>query len=146
VQDNPGGQVLADAHGHTVYLYNCVDDAADQQSCDHPSLTQAYRLAVCGGFDAKKCLDQFPYVIADRNAKSDSHIWAVKDIDPMTGRYVSAGTPGSLHIWTYRDRPVYTFAYDTAPGDTRANSWGEGNGWRNGFHAFWTREEFRKQF
>jgi hypothetical protein len=32
------------------------------------------------------------------------------------------------------------------PGDTRANSWGEGNGWRNGFHAFWVREEFRKQF
>ena len=34
VQDNPGGEVLADAKGHTIYVYNCVDDALDQQSCD----------------------------------------------------------------------------------------------------------------
>jgi predicted lipoprotein with Yx(FWY)xxD motif len=146
VQDNAGGQVLADARGKTIYYYDCVDDAADQQSCDHPNLTQTYRLAVCGAFDPKRCADLFPYVIADKNAKSDSRIWAIKDIDPMSGHYVEAGTPGSLHVWTYRDRPVYTFARDEAPGDTNANSWGEGNGWRNGYHAFWVREEFRKQY
>jgi predicted lipoprotein with Yx(FWY)xxD motif len=146
VQDNPGGQVLADARGKTIYFYTCTDDGFDQQACDHPSLTQAYRLAVCGGFDAKKCAAQFPYVIADKNAKSDSRIWAIKDIDPMTGRYVEAGAPGALHVWTYRDRPIYTYAGDQVAGDTRANSWGEGNGWRNGYHAFWVREEFRKQF
>ena len=146
VQDNPGGQVLADARGKTIYLYNCIDDAPDSQSCDHPSTTQAYRLAICGNFDPKLCAERFPYVQADKNAKSDSHIWAIKDIDPMTGHYVEPGTAGSLHIWTYRDRPIYTFASDEVPGDTRANSFGEGNGWRNGFHAFWIREEFRKQF
>ena len=146
VQSNPGGQVLADAHGKTVYFYNCIDDAADQQACDHPNTTQAYRLAICGGFDAAKCVDTFPYVVADKNAKSDSRIWAIKDVDPTTGRYVSPGTAGALHVWVYRDRPIYTFAGDQEPGDTRANSWGEGNGWRNGYHAFWVREEFRKQF
>jgi predicted lipoprotein with Yx(FWY)xxD motif len=146
IQDNPGGQVLADAHGKTIYAYTCIDDGFDQQDCDHPTTTQVYRLAVCGGFDGKKCAEQFPYVIAEKNAKSDSRIWAIKDIDPISGRYVAEGTPGSLHIWVYRDRPVYTFAGDTMAGDTRANSWGEGNGWRNGYHAFWVREEYRKQF
>jgi len=109
-------------------------------------LTQAYRLAICGAFDPKRCAEMFPYVLADKSAKSTSRIWAVKDIDPMSGAYVAPGTAGSLHIWTYRDRPVYTYGRDREPGDTKANSFGEGNGWRNGFHAFWVREEFRKQF
>ena len=146
VQDNPGGAVLTDPNGKTVYIFACIEDSADQQSCDHPSTTQQYRLAICGGFDPKRCNAQFPYVTADKGAKSASQIWAIKDIDPMTGRYVDAGTPGSVHVWTFRDRPLYTFARDSAPGDVRANAWGEGNGWRNGFHAFWVREEFRRQF
>jgi predicted lipoprotein with Yx(FWY)xxD motif len=138
--------VLADSRGKTIYIYNCVEDAPDQQSCDHPSTTQVYRLAICGGFDVKHCNEMFPYVVADKGARSTSQIWAVKDIDPATGRYVDAGTPGSLHIWTFRDRPLYTFAHDTMPGEVRANAWGEANGWRDGFHAFWVREEFRRQF
>ncbi|MBX7197761.1 MAG: hypothetical protein K1X51_00120 [Rhodospirillaceae bacterium] len=146
VQRNPGGDVLADASGKTIYIFNCIEDAADQQACDHPTTTQQYRWAICGGFDVKKCNADFPYVVADKNAKSTSQIWGVKDVDPTTGRYVDPGTPGSVHVWTFRDRPLYTFARDTAPGDVRANAWGEGNGWRNGFHAFWVREEFRRQF
>ena len=146
VQNNPGGAVLADANGNTIYNFNCIEDASDQQSCDHPSTTQQYRLAICGGFDVKRCNEMFPYVVADKGAKSTSQIWGIKDIDPATGRYVAAGTPGAVHVWTFRDRPLYTFARDTVPGEVRANSWGEGNGWRNGFHAFWVREEFRRQF
>ena len=145
VQRNPGGDVLADASGRTIYNFNCIEDASDQQSCDHPSTTQQYRLAICGGFDVKRCNEDFPYVVADKNAKSTSQIWGIKDIDPATGRYVAAGTPGSVHVWTFRDRPLYTYVRDSV-GDVRANSFGEGNGWRNGFHAFWVREEFRRQF
>ena len=36
--------------------------------------------------------------------------------------------------------------YTEGMGFPVAHSWGEGNGWRNGFHAFWVREEFRKQY
>ena len=146
VQDNPGGAVLTDPNGKTVYIFNCIEDSADQQSCDHPSTTQEYRLAICGGFDPKRCAAQFPYVTADKSAKSNSQIWGIKDIDPMTGRYVDAGTAGSVHIWTFRDRPLYTYWHDASAGEVRANAFGEGNGWRNGFHAFWVREEFRRQF
>ena len=28
------GQVLADKNGRTVYIYNCGDDAMDQQACE----------------------------------------------------------------------------------------------------------------
>lgn len=146
VQNNPGGAVLADANGKTIYNFNCIEDASDQQSCDHPTTTQQYRLAICGGFDVKRCNEMFPYVVADKGAKSTSQIWGIKDIDPATGRYVAAGTPGAVRVWTFRDRPLYTFARDSVPGEVRANAWGEGNGWRNGFHAFWVREEFRRQF
>ena len=146
VQDAPGGQVLADSQGKTIYLYDCIDDAFDQQSCDHPSLTQTYRMAVCGGSDPARCLAMFPYVVAGKTAESSSRIWSVKVIDPMTGRFAAPDAPGALRVWSYRDRPIYTFAKDRSPGDTKANSWGENTGWRNGFHAFWVREEFRKQF
>lgn len=146
VQDGPGGQVLADAQGRTIYIYTCIDDSLDQMTCDHPTHTQAYRWAICGGFDKERCLATFPYLTAERNAVSTSRIWAIKHIDPQTGSYAEEGQPGALRIWTYRDRPLYTFSRDRAPGDTYGDSWGENNGWINGFHAFFVREEFRKQY
>ena len=62
VQDTTAGQVLADAHGMTIYSYTCGDDALDQLGCDHPSDSQVYRLAMCGGGDWQRCLRTFPYV------------------------------------------------------------------------------------
>lgn len=146
VQDAPGGQVLADAQGRTIYIYSCMDDSLDQMGCEHPTHTQVYRMAMCGAFDKDRCLANFPYVLADANARSESRIWAVKYIDPNTGRYAHEGDEGALRVWTYRDRPVYTFAHDKGPGDTYGDSWGENNGWINGYHAFFVREEFRKQY
>ena len=144
VQDTAGGQVLADAHGKTIYVYDCTDDALDAQACDLPSSPQIYRLAVCGGGDAARCLKQFPYVIADKNAKSDSKIWSVVEIDPKTGHFATPGQAGALRVWAYRQRPVYISERDVVPGDIIADSWGEHNGWRNGYHAYWLRSEFRK--
>ena len=146
VQDAPGGQVLANADGRTIYIYTCIDDTLDQQICDHPSLNQKYRLAICGGSDPKRCVKQFPYVTADASERSSSRIWQIKYINTETGKYVDEKAPGATRIWTYRDRPVYYFFKDTIPGDTYGDSWGENNGWINGFHAFFTREEFRKQY
>lgn len=146
VQDAPGGQVLANAEGRTIYIYTCIDDTLDQQICDHPSLNQKYRLAICGGGDPKRCVTQFPYVTANANERSTSRIWQIKTIDTSTGKYVEEGAPNATRIWTYRDRPVYYFFKDTNPGDSYGDSWGENNGWINGFHAFFTREEYRKQY
>lgn len=143
VQDTRAGQVLADRHGMTVYIYMCGDDALDQLSCDNPDTPQAYRFAMCGGGDPKRCLETFPYVIADKDAKSGSLAWKVIAIDPMTGHRAAADQPGVLYVWAFRDRPVYTFARDKFPGDVGADGWGEFNAWRNGFKAFWLRDDFR---
>jgi predicted lipoprotein with Yx(FWY)xxD motif len=142
VHDTTAGQVLADARGMTVYLYNCGDDALDQLACDHPDTPQEYRMAICGGGDPAKCLVNWPYVIAPKDARSDSRVWSVMDIDPKTGHRATPGQADALHVWAFRDRPVYTFAGDPQPGDTRGDGVGEWRGQRNGFKAFWLRDDF----
>ncbi len=137
-QDTPGGIVLADSHGKTIYIYNCGDDSLDQLACDHPDTPQEYRYAVCGGGDPIRCAKTFPYVIAGKNETSPNVIWTIIEIDPKTGRRAQPGLD-SLRVWAYRDRPVYTFTRDLGPGTARGQSWGEFYGARNGYYAFWLR-------
>ena len=142
VQMSLSGEVLADAHGRTIYVYRCGDDALDQLSCDDPDDTQAYRLAMCGGGDLERCRRNFPYVIAAPNARSESRAWTVIEIDPSTGHRATQGQRGALRVWAYRDRPVYTYAGDEAPGDLQGDSHGEFKGDREGYKAFWLRDDF----
>ncbi len=142
IQDAHIGQVVADKAGRTIYTYQCGDDAFDQLACDHPTTTQVYRLAVCGNGDVSRCLKTFPYVLAADDAISTSIIWGVMTIDPLTGREVEKGTPGSLRVWAFRNRPVYTHVDDTFPGEVNGDAWGEFNGHRNGYKAFWVRDDF----
>jgi predicted lipoprotein with Yx(FWY)xxD motif len=143
VQDSRLGQVLADSRGHTIYLYNCSDDAMDQLACDHPSTPQEYRMAICGNGDPKLCNETFPYVPASADAKSTSRLWSVMTIDPNTGRRAAAGDAGAVNVWAYRDRPVYTYGGDREAGDANGDAYGEFNGFRNGYKAFWLRDDFR---
>ena len=111
---------------------------------DHPGAPQIYRFAVCGKkLDAADCVKTFPYVLAPKAVKSGSRIWSAIYVDPMTGKKATADAPGALHVWAYRDRPVYTFVGDEKPGDINADGWGEATGKRNGFKAFWLRDAFR---
>jgi predicted lipoprotein with Yx(FWY)xxD motif len=142
VQDSPGGLVLADSRGRTVYIYHCGDDALDQLACDYPDAPQAYRFAVCGGGDPARCLKTFPYVLATPGVKSTSRVWSVLAIDPRTGHLAVPGQADALHVWAFRRRPVFTCSFDQKPGDLRADGWGEFNGYRNGFKAFWLRDDF----
>jgi predicted lipoprotein with Yx(FWY)xxD motif len=142
VQETSAGQVLADARGRTVYSYTCGDDAPDQLSCEHPADTQAYRLAMCGGGSAERCARNFPYVEAARDARSGSRLWTVMEIDPATGRPAAGGQPGALRVWAYRERPVYVFAGDQRPGEVNADGLGEFQSDREGFRAFWWRDDF----
>lgn len=142
VVESGGGLVLADAKGRTLYIYHCGDDGVDQQSCDHPRAPQEYRFAVCGGGDPARCLKAFPYVLASPDANSTSRTWSVLAIDPRTGHLASPGDAHALRVWAYRQRPVFTCSFDQQPGDVRADGWGEFNGWRNGFKAFWLRDDF----
>lgn len=143
VQDSRIGQVLADSRGMTIYTYSCADDALDQLSCDHPDSPQVYRMAICGAGDPERCLETFPYVTASGDAQSVSHLWSVMRVDPMTGRRATPEREDALAVWAYRGRPVYTFGGDEVPGDANADSYGEFNGRRNGYKAFWLRDDFR---
>jgi hypothetical protein len=99
-------------------------------------------MAVCGRGDADICLKTFPYVIASVGAKSGSRIWGTMWIDPQTGRATAENAPGALHVWTYRERPVYTHGLDKAPGEINGDGWGEYNGKRNGYKGFFLRDDF----
>jgi predicted lipoprotein with Yx(FWY)xxD motif len=142
VQDTIMGQVLADSRGRTLYTYVCDDDSVDQLGCDHPSETQIYRIAMCGGGRIERCLANWPYVMAPPDAKTTSHVWSAIDIDPATGHRAAPGQPGALRVWAFRDRPVYTYALDQRPGDVAGDSTGEWRGQRNGLRAFFLRDDF----
>ncbi|MGE3335662.1 MAG: hypothetical protein AB7I36_18615 [Rhodospirillaceae bacterium] len=141
VQEASIGLVLADSSGHTIYTYNCGDDSFDQLRCDHPDTTQAYRIAMCGG-SQEKCSKIWPMVAAARNAKSGSRSWTVVAIDPKTGKYAAPDQADATYVWAFRGRPVYTFIDDKNPGDTEGDSFGEWRGTRNGFTAFFLRDDF----
>jgi predicted lipoprotein with Yx(FWY)xxD motif len=141
VQETLAGEVLADARGMTIYTYVCGDDSADQLACDHPADTQVYRLAMCGGGDAKKCLQHWPYVKAPDGAAGNA-AWRVVSIDPDTGHFARAEQPDALRVWAYRDRPVYTYGEDREPGDVHGAGTGEWRGKRNGLKAFWLRDDY----
>lgn len=138
-----GGQVLADSRGRTVYLYNCRDDSIAQLACDHPDTPQEYRMAICGKGDPELCRETFPYVEAEADAESESSLWNVMAIDPDTGRRAKEDEEGALHVWAYRDRPVYTYAGDQESGDINGDAFGEFYGRRNGYKAFVLRDIFQ---
>ncbi len=134
------GLTIGDANGKSVYRYTCTDDAIDQLECDYPEAPQVYRFAVCGGGDPDRCQKVFPMIIAPTGAKSGNMVWGTMYIEPKSGKRASAETPGALNVWTFRGRPVYTFAGYKGYGDNRttdvnAHGWGEVNGGRNGFAA-----------
>ncbi|MGE4064926.1 MAG: hypothetical protein AB7E79_16295 [Rhodospirillaceae bacterium] len=142
IQVTSSGEVLADAGGKTIYTYACADDSTDQLNCDHPTETQVYRFGMCGAGDPDRCLKTFPYVLAGKDAQSLSKTWTVVWIDPKTGRYADTNAPGALKVWAYLQRPVYTYAGDVKPGDINADGFGEFRGLRNGFKAFWLRDDY----
>ncbi|EAQ97790.2 hypothetical protein [Congregibacter litoralis] len=138
------GIVLATAEGKTIYTYQCGDDSVDQLACDHPEDTQVYRLAICGGGDAVRCRERWPYVVAGPRESSVSRAWRVVEINPETGRFADAGDPEALRVWAYRERPVYTYEGDKKPGDVHGGGTGEWRGKRNGLRAHWLRDDYMR--
>jgi predicted lipoprotein with Yx(FWY)xxD motif len=85
---------------------------------------------------------QFPPVLAPVGAKSGSNAWGTMYLDAKSGREVAATDKDALHVWTYRDRPVYTYAGDEFVGDTDGDSRGEFQGRRQGFNAIFVRDDY----
>lgn len=144
LQDTAAGQVLADSRGHTIYEYNCTEDAVDQFACDRPESPQQYRIMICGGGDVDRCLKLFPYVPVSANAKNESDLWRPMLINVRTGREAAQGEKDAQRVWAYRGQPVYTHSGDKEPGTIHGDGWGEGGGTRNGFSAFLVRDDFSR--
>lgn len=142
VQTSIAGDVLAGPDGKTIYIYHCGDDSIDQLSCEHPTDTQLYRIAMCGAGDPGKCQQHWSYLVADEGAKSGSRSWTILRIDPETGHFAEPEDEHALRVWAYRDRPVYTYYLDEKPGDVNGDGIGEWRGQRNGLKAFWLRNAF----
>lgn len=142
VQPTISGNVLANSKGKTIYRYNCGEDSQDQLACDHPEDTQVYRLAMCGGGVAERCLEYWPYVVAEEHEVSINNTWSIVSIDPRTGRFAEPNQADAIRVWAYRERPVYTFGGDQRPGDVNGGGTGEWRGQRNGLRAFWLRDDF----
>jgi predicted lipoprotein with Yx(FWY)xxD motif len=145
VEISLAGDVLADADGNTIYYYTCGDDSFDQLACDTMDSPQVYRIAIAGGGDWHRALKMWPYVQASANAKSSSLLWSVVYVDPQTGRRADTKKDGAMRVWAYMDRPIYTYAGDKQPGDIEGNGIGEWQGKRNGYRAFYIREEFARR-
>lgn len=142
VQSTLTGDVLADSRGMTIYTYICGDDSQDQLACDHPDDTQVYRLAMCGGGEAGRCLEYWPYLEAEPGDPRQNSAWTVISIDPETGHRAQPEQEDAMNVWAYRDRPVYTFGLDKVPGDVRGSGTGEWRGQRNGLKAFFVRDDY----
>ena len=147
LKDTGSGLVLGDSKGSTIYQYVCIDDGIDQLACDHPGAPQVHRFTICGGGDPDRCVKTFPYVIAPAGAKSGTTTWGTALINTKTGKWAKTGDADALNVWTFRGRPVYTFAGRNGYGDktamdTNAQNWGEFTGWRNGFQMMIYRDLF----
>ncbi len=124
VQDSRIGQVLADKDGKTIYLYQCNDDAMDQQTCDHPDVSAGVSHGHLRQLRSEVCQATFPYVKAPAGAKADSSLWTVVTIDPNTGKWAKQGDAGAMQVWAYRGRPVYTYGEDLKAGDANGDNYG----------------------
>ncbi len=135
-RDTLAGTVLADHNGKTIYVYWCYEDALDQLACDHPNAPQAYRIAICGAGDADRCVKTWPMVRAADNAVSTSRVWGIAYINAKTGHLAKQGEPDAWRVWTYRGRPIYTYANEK-PGEVLGDEFGEHDQNRNTFKAFY---------
>ena len=142
IQSTLTGDVLADTGGMTIYTYICGDDSQDQLACDHPDDTQVYRHAMCGGGQAEKCLEHWPYLEAEPHDSGQNSAWTVISIDSKTGHRAQPEQEDALSVWAYRDRPVYTYGPDKVPGDVLGSGTGEWRGQRNGLKAFFVRDDY----
>lgn len=119
VQMTIEGPAYADAAGHTLYTFHCIDEARDRLECDVQGTSQQIRISLCGGLE--QCREWFRPLYARKGDKAPNHTWTVVKLDKVTlGRMYDETKPG-LYAWAHRGRPVYTFYLDKVPGDAYAH-------------------------
>ena len=112
----------------TIYTYNCGDDArGPARAATIRAETQVYRLAMCGGGDARTVPAHIPVrELAKSGTRSaESRV----ERRPTSIRRLASARPRrrtvALRVWAFRDRPVYTYAGEREPGDVYADGHGD---------------------
>lgn len=119
VQMTIEGPAYADAEGHTLYTFHCIDETPDQLECDVLGTSQQVRISLCGGLE--QCKQWFRPLYARKGDRTPNRTWTVVKIDRETlGRMYDDRQKG-LYAWAYRGRPVYSFYLDKIPGDAYAH-------------------------
>lgn len=112
---NIPNKIYADAQGKTLYAIHCFEHTVDRLDCDDVGDSPRYWLSFCGG--EERCRRDWKPVAAPKGAQSIDGLWAVALLNPAHPfKPPKKGEPG-LAIWTYRGRPVFTFAEDERPDD-----------------------------
>ena len=111
------GWVYADGRHHTLYIFSCSEQAADQLPCDEVGDPASYWSAICGTVD--QCVKEWHPLMAEAAVKP-AGAWKIENVPyPMfkevTGAY-GVDVP-TVRAWTYYGRPVYTFSGDKVPGE-----------------------------
>ncbi|MCZ6618500.1 MAG: hypothetical protein O7E57_10235 [Gammaproteobacteria bacterium] len=116
------GWVYAVDGGRSIYVFSCQDETIDRLSCDEPGDPAVYRSSICGS--GEDCAREWQPVLASDHAEPVAD-WGVDNV-PHPPFSDAAGAYGedvpTVHAWTYRGQPVYTFAGDHEPGDIRGHS------------------------
>ena len=53
-------------------------------------------------------------VRAADNAVSNSRVWGIAYVNAKTGKFTKQGEADAARVWTYRGRPLYTYAGEKA--------------------------------
>lgn len=109
-------KIYADAQGKTLYAIHCTEFTEDRLDCDDVGDSPRYWLSFCGG--EKRCRRDWKPLAATKNARPVDGLWSVAIINPAHPFKPLKGGEQGLAIWTYRGRPVFTFAEDQRPDDT----------------------------
>ena len=122
MQYSIAGWVYTNDQGKTLYVFNCSDQTPIRMSCDEIGDPAIYRSSICGS--GEDCAREWRPVLAAADAVKVGE-WDVREVpDPPFSD--AAGAYGEnvpmVRAWTYRGKPLYTFAGDHNPGDINGHT------------------------
>lgn len=114
------GRVYTDKDGRTLYNYFCVEETKERTSCDRQGDPTAYYFSLCGG--QRKCGETWHPLLASSDAKQIGNLWSVAVIDPANPLRALSSPRDGVRVWTYKGRPLFTYAGDYGPGDLNGDN------------------------
>lgn len=113
------GQTYADSRGRSLYIFLCREETRSRLSCDRQGDPDTYYLALCGGID--NCRQSWHPLLAPPGARPIGNLWSIMSIDPDNPIKPLEGQAVGVRVWAYKGRPLFTYAKDHRPGETKGD-------------------------